>query len=122
MCISRSLLIVIHGLFIVNYKFVTPDEDFVVLGVSVVLFLKYPSRSSAFKEVHEDSIFLWKVLVLRGLAPYRSVNNFAGDCCLGFQGMCSSKTGVAYSSEMSINIEHFARNFPKRHESPSTPL
>jgi len=40
--VSRSLLIVIHGLFIANYKFVTPDEDFVVLAVSVALFLKYP--------------------------------------------------------------------------------
>jgi hypothetical protein len=40
--ISRSLLIVIHGLFIANYKFIIPDEDFVILAVSVVLFLKYP--------------------------------------------------------------------------------
>jgi hypothetical protein len=109
-------------LFIANYKFIIPDEDFVILAVSVVLFLKYPWWSSAVKEAHENSVFIRKVLVLRSIAPYRSVNNFAGYCCFLFQGMRSSKTRVACSSETSINIEHFARNFPKRNESSSTPL
>ena len=99
--ISRSVLILTYGLLIANYKFIIPDEVFGLLAVPVVL---YPWWSPAFKEKHEGYIFIRKVLVLRGVAPYRSVNNFAGDCCLRFQGMHSSKTEVDFSSEMSINI------------------